>query len=171
LSDYPTCVDLETIIVTPNRTEEGYPLKVYLSPEAIAFLESRYPNLDPELGIVHLVEEAMERAKRTARARVQVWEHPTLNQPKAVPQPPFTPPNLTPQQQVVPPDPSLSLSNPVGALQQYCQQNYLPLPEYRLRIAIEKFWSLRLKNRQNKDFSDHLDLALNGLNCPTINCI
>jgi hypothetical protein len=39
LSEYPTCVDLETIIVTPTRTEEGYPLKVYLSPEAIAFLD------------------------------------------------------------------------------------------------------------------------------------
>jgi len=122
-----------------QRSQEGYPLKVYLSPDAIAFLESKYPNLDPELGIVHLVEEAMDRAKRTAAARVQVWEHPTLTQPKAVPQPPFTPPKLAPQRQVAPPDPSQCTSNPVGALQEYCQQNYLPLPEYQIEPCAEGF--------------------------------
>jgi len=130
---------LEPAILTTNRAQEGYPLKVYLSPEAIAFLESKYPNLDPELGIVHLVEEAMNRAKRTAAARVQFWEHPTLDKPKAVPHPTLSPPKPAPQQQVAPPDPSQCASNPVGALQEYCQQNYLPLPEYEIEPCAEGF--------------------------------
>ena len=70
-------------------SQDSFPLKVHLSPEAIAFLESKYPNLDPEIGIVHLVEAAMDRAKRTAANRVQVLvEHPVYAAPKAPPQPP-----------------------------------------------------------------------------------
>lgn len=122
-----------------NRAQDRYPLKVYLSPDAIAFLESKYPKLDPELGIVELVEEAMERAKRSATARVQVWEHPTLGKPKAVPHPTLSPPKPAPQQQVALLDPGQCASNLVGALQEYCQQNYLPLPEYEIEPSVEGF--------------------------------
>jgi len=122
-----------------QRSQDHYAFKIHLSPEAIAFLESKYPNLDPELGIVHLVQEVMERTRRTAAARVQVWEHPTLDKPKAVPHPTLSPPKPAPQHQVVAPDPSLSLSKPVGALQEYCQQNYIPLPEYEIEASAEGF--------------------------------
>jgi dsRNA-specific ribonuclease len=56
-----------------------------------------------------------------------------------VPHPSFTPLNLAPQQQVALPDPSQSASNPIGALQEYCQQNYLPLPEYQIEPCAEGF--------------------------------
>lgn len=66
----------EIIPVNVNRSQEGYPLKVHLSPEALAFLETQYPGVDPELGLVHLVDEARHRAKRSAAAKVQVLDHP-----------------------------------------------------------------------------------------------
>jgi hypothetical protein len=122
-----------------QRSQDRYALKVYLGPEAIAFLESKYPNLDPELGIVHLIEEAMDRARRTAAARVQVVEYSTQAKPKAVPHPTLTPPKLASQHQVALPDPSRSASNSIGALQEYCQQNYVPLPEYQTEPCAEGF--------------------------------
>lgn len=117
---------------TPH-SQDSFPLKVHLSPEAIAFLESKYPNLDPEIGIVHLVEEAMDRAKRTAAARVQVLEHPAY----AAPQPPKPLEPLQPQGELQ--QPEQSWSNPLGTLQEYCQQKSLPLPEYEFEPCTEGF--------------------------------
>ena len=120
-------------------SQDSYPLKVYLSAEAIAFLESKHPNVDPEIGIVHLVNEVMYRAKRTAAARVQVLKHPAYATTPSTPLPPPKETEPTSQPQVALPSQSQPSSNPIGTLQEYCQQAELPLPKYQFEPCAEGF--------------------------------
>jgi hypothetical protein len=104
-------------------------LHVEISEAQLGYLAYCFPNDDPEIALVKLLERERLHALRQADANVQV-----LNvQPQK--------PALLPTFNESVPKRTLQVDsdNPIGALQEYCQQRALPLPIYEFEPLSEGF--------------------------------
>ena len=105
-------------------------LCVHLTEAQLEYLAARFPHADPEIALVKLLEQDRLRALRRAEARVQVLHRQAESKPAALPV--FPKPNS----EIVLPSES---ENPVGALQEYCQQKQLPFATYEFETIADGF--------------------------------
>ena len=87
-------------------------LCIHLTEAQLEYLAARFPHEDPEVALVKLLEQDRLRALRRAEANVQVIH-------QLVEAKPVTPPVAKPNPEIVLP---AEAENPVGTLQEYCQQ-------------------------------------------------
>jgi hypothetical protein len=98
------------------------PLTIRLTEAQLGYLEYRYPGADPEEAIALLVERDRTRSLRRADERVEVLRFDEVCSPPE-------PENILPAES----------DNPIGTIQEYCQQRQLPLPSYSFTPVNEGF--------------------------------
>jgi Double-stranded RNA binding motif len=90
-------------------------LTIHLNESQLGYLAYRFPELDPEDAIVQLLEYDRIRTLRKADRKVEVLD-------------------LQGDPQPVEPEPDIPVpvasENPIGDLQEYCQQKQVPMPSY-----------------------------------------
>jgi hypothetical protein len=99
-------------------------LTIRLDESQLGYLAYRFPELDPEDALVQLLEHDRIRTLRKADRKVEVLHL------QGDPQP-FEPESDIP----VPVEPE----NPIGALQEYCQQKQVPMPSYSFEAVDNGF--------------------------------
>ena len=104
-------------------------LCVHLTEAQLEYLATRLPHEDPEIALVKLLEQDRQKSLRRAEANVQVLHRPA--EAKAA-----TPPIAKPVAEIVLPS---EAENPVGALQEYCQQKQLPFATYKFEAIADGF--------------------------------
>jgi hypothetical protein len=103
-------------------TTAKLPLTIRLTEAQLGYLEYRYPEVDPEHALVLLLESDRIQSLQRADERVEV-----LRFDEECPSPPDEP--------ALP----IESDNPIGAIQEYCQQKQLPMPCYSFAPANEGF--------------------------------
>jgi hypothetical protein len=103
-------------------TTAKLPLTIRLTEAQLGYLAYRYPETDPEDAIVLLLESDRIRSLRRADERVEVLRFDEECPP--------------PKDETALPTES---DNPIGALQEYCQQKQLPMPCYSFAPVDEGF--------------------------------
>jgi hypothetical protein len=106
----------------PTTATTKLPLNIRLTESQLGYLAYRYPELDPEDALVLLLESERVRSLKRAEQRVEVIR--------------FDEECATPQTE---PDLPTESDNPIGAIQEYCQQRQLPLPSYSFTPVDEGF--------------------------------
>lgn len=97
-------------------------LTIRLTESQLGYLAYRYPETDPEDALVLLLERERVRSMRRAEERVDViWFDEERSQPEIKPTLPT------------------ESDNPIGTIQEYCQQNQLPTPSYSFTPVDEGF--------------------------------
>ena len=104
-------------------------LCVHLTDTQLEYLATRFSQEDPEIAIVKLLEQDRLRALRRAEANVQVLHR--LSDTKSV-----APPTPKQNLEIVLP---VESDNPVGALQEYCQQKQIPFATYEFETISDGF--------------------------------
>jgi hypothetical protein len=107
----------------PTTTTAKLSLTIRLTESQIVYLAYLYPETDPEDALVLLLENERVRSLKRAHERVEV-----LRFDEECPQPPEPEPDLPTES-----------DNPIGAIQEYCQQNQLPFPSYSFTPVEEGF--------------------------------
>jgi Double-stranded RNA binding motif len=99
-------------------------LSIRLNESQLGYLAYRFPELDPEDAIVQLLEYDRTRTLRRANLKVEVL-------------------HLQGDPQSVEPEPDIPVpvesENPIGALQEYCQQKQVPMPSYSFEAVDNRF--------------------------------
>jgi hypothetical protein len=99
-------------------------LTIHLNESQLGYLAYRFPELDPEDAIVQLLEHDRIRTLRKADRKVEVL-------------------HLQDNRQPVEPEPDIPVpvepENPIGALQEYCQQKQVPMPSYSFEAVDNGF--------------------------------
>jgi hypothetical protein len=106
----------------PTTTTAKHSLTIRLTESQLGYLEYRYPELDPEDALVLLLERERVRSLKRANERVEVIR--------------FDEESTTPETE---PDLPTESDNPIGTIQEYCQKNQLPLPNYSFTPVDEGF--------------------------------
>jgi hypothetical protein len=106
----------------PTTTTAKLPLTIRLTESQLGYLAYRYPETDPEDALVLLLESERVRSLKRAEQRVEVIR--------------FDEDCSTPEAEPILPTDS---DNPIGTIQEYCQQNQLPLPIYSFTPVEEGF--------------------------------
>jgi hypothetical protein len=88
-------------------------LTIRLSESQLGYLAYRFPELDPEDALIELLEHDRIRTLRKADRKVEVLH--LQGNPQSVEPEPDIPVPVEPE-------------NPIGALQEYCQQKQVPMP-------------------------------------------
>ncbi|NJM78299.1 MAG: RNA-binding protein [Acaryochloridaceae cyanobacterium RU_4_10] len=112
-------------LITAQKTG----ITIRLNDTQLGYLAYRFPELDPEDALVQLLERDRIRTIRRADRKVevlQVQNHTPLVEPE-----PDIPVPLEPE-------------NPIGALQEYCQQKQFPMPIYSFD-SVENGFSCTVK--------------------------
>jgi Double-stranded RNA binding motif len=99
-------------------------LAINLNESQLGYLAYRFPELDPEDAIVELLEHDRIRTLRKADRKVEVLHF------QGDPQP------VEPEQVILLP---VESENPIGAMQEYCQQKQLPMPSYSFEAVEDGF--------------------------------
>jgi hypothetical protein len=99
-------------------------LIIHLNESQLSYLAYRFPELDPEDALVELLEHDHIRTLRKADRKVEVLHL------QGDPQPVEPEPDIP-----VPVDPE----NPIGALQEYCQQKQVLMPSYSFEAVDNGF--------------------------------
>jgi hypothetical protein len=97
-------------------------LTVRLTESQLGYLAYLYPETDPEDALVLLLESERVRSLKRANERVEVLRFDKVCE--------------TPEPK---PDLPTESDNPIGAIQEYCQQNQLPIPSYSFTPVDEGF--------------------------------
>jgi hypothetical protein len=103
-------------------TATKLPLIIHLTEAQLGYLAYRYPETDPEDALVLLLESERVRSLKRAEQRVEVIR--------------FDEESTTPETEPILPTES---DNPIGTIQEYCQQNQLPIPIYSFTPVDEGF--------------------------------
>ncbi len=106
----------------PTTTTAKLALTIRLTEAQLGYLAYRYPETDPEDALVLLLESDQRRLLKRAEQRVEVIR--------------FDQESPTPETE---PDLPTESDNPIGTIQEYCQQNQLPLPIYSFTLISEGF--------------------------------
>jgi hypothetical protein len=106
----------------PTTATTKLSLTIRLTESQLGYLAYRYPELDPEDALVLLLESDQRRSLKRANERVEVIR--------------FDEESPTPETE---PDLPIASDNPIGAIQEYCQQNQLPMPSYSFTPVDEGF--------------------------------
>jgi hypothetical protein len=106
----------------PTTVTTKLSLTIRLTESQIGYLAYLYPETDPEDALVLLLESDQRRSLKRAEQRVEVIR--------------FDEDCPTPQTE---PDLPTESDNPIGTIQEYCQQNQLPLPSYSFTPVNEGF--------------------------------
>ncbi len=99
-------------------------LTLHLNESQLGYLSYRFPELDPEDAIVELLKHDRIRTLRRADHKVEVLHL------QGDPQP------VEPEQDIPVP---VEAENPIGALQEYCQQKQVPMPSYSFEAVDNGF--------------------------------
>jgi hypothetical protein len=97
-------------------------ITIRLTESQLGYLAYLYPETDPEDALVFLLERERVRSLKRADKRVEVIR--------------FDEESPTPQTE---PDLPTESDNPIGAIQEYCQQRQLPMPSYSFTPVDEGF--------------------------------
>jgi Double-stranded RNA binding motif len=99
-------------------------LTIRLNESQLGYLAYRFPELDPEDAIVELLEHDRIRTLRKADRKVEVLH--LQDNPQSVEPKPDIPVPVEPE-------------NPIGALQEYCQQKQVLMPSYSFEAVDNGF--------------------------------
>jgi hypothetical protein len=118
--------------MTYHKIRDSYHAHVWLTGEAIAFLDSQFPSDEPEMAIAKLIDREMGRHKRNLFNAPQRTDKPEIvelkPQVKAEPVSPVAPVTVDRPE-----------DNPINRLQEYCQGEGEALPEYSFKTCREGF--------------------------------
>ncbi len=103
-------------------------LTIHLNESQLGYLAYRFPELDPEDAIVELLEHDRTRTLRKADRKVEVLHLQGDPQPVEL--------------ETEIPVPVVS-DNPIGALQEYCQQKQVTMPSYSFEAVDNGFFCQR----------------------------
>jgi hypothetical protein len=105
-------------------TAQKIGLTIRLNESQLGYLAYRFPELDPEDAIIELLEHDRIRTLRKADRKVEVLHLQGNPQP------------VEPEQDIPVP---VDVENPIGALQEYCQQKQVPMPSYSFEAVDNGF--------------------------------
>jgi hypothetical protein len=106
----------------PTTATTKLSLTIRLTESQLGYLAYLYPETDPEDALVLLLERERVRSLKRANERVEVIR--------------FDEESTTPETE---PDLPTESDNPIGTIQEYCQKNQLPLPNYSFTPVDEGF--------------------------------
>jgi hypothetical protein len=118
--------------MTYQKIRDSYHARIWLTGEAIAFLDSQFPSDEPEIAIAKLIDREMGKHKRNSFNAPQRASKLEIVELK----PQVKPEVITPVAPVTVDRPE---DNPINRLQEFCQGEGEALPEYSFTTCREGF--------------------------------